>query len=190
LIDAEGNIRYSHFGEGGYEATDKAIAGLLKEIGVAMGGAIIGEEGEATRRFHEQSPETYLSSRSWPSLGNAQGEPSDAMVTYPEPEPPLRLHKYYLMGDWQLVDDERQVLRSSEGEIRMKFLGAEANLVLGVEGGGSVEAEVLVDGKLTKTFTVRAHDLYNLFEGKYSEHALTLKFKGKGVAGYAWTFGA
>ncbi|MDO8648524.1 MAG: cytochrome c biogenesis protein DipZ [Candidatus Peregrinibacteria bacterium] len=36
LIDAEGYIRYTHFGEGAYEETDEAIAALLSEIDVAL----------------------------------------------------------------------------------------------------------------------------------------------------------
>ncbi|MGI8460506.1 MAG: cytochrome c biogenesis protein/redoxin, partial [Solirubrobacterales bacterium] len=33
LIDAEGNIRYTHFGEGDYETTERAIRSLLAEAG-------------------------------------------------------------------------------------------------------------------------------------------------------------
>ena len=31
LIDAEGNIRYTHFGEGEYEETEEAISSLLRK---------------------------------------------------------------------------------------------------------------------------------------------------------------
>ena len=35
LADAEGRIRHHHFGEGGYEQTEKAIRQLLTDAGAA-----------------------------------------------------------------------------------------------------------------------------------------------------------
>jgi hypothetical protein len=34
------------------------------------------------------------------------------------------------------------------------------------------------------------HDLYNLFTGDYGEHDIVLRIKGKGLEGYAFTFGS
>jgi len=190
LIDAEGYIRFTHFGEGAYEETDRAIQSLLAEIGVET---VDSEEAEdskdskAVRR--DQSPETYLGERSWPALGNAQGEPSDDTVTYTAPVS-LSLNKYALVGDWQLVDGERQVLQSDTGEIHMRWVGGEANLVLGPgESDTPVEAEVLIDGQTFKTFTIDREDVYNLYKGPHGEFNLVLRLKGKGVEGYAFTFG-
>lgn len=190
LIDAEGRIRYTHFGEGAYEETDEAIAELLKEIGIEMGGEAVGAGSEETRRYRDISPETYMGSRSWPSFGNGTANPTDDVQTYTLPNGPLTLHKYYLGGDWQLVDDEKQVIRSDSGDIRMKFLGGEINLVLGSETGKTVDADITVDGQFVKTIHIQEHDLYNLFTGEYGEHVITLSIKGSGVAGYAFTFGA
>src|SRR3989344_4043345 len=77
LIDAEGYIRYTHFGEGGYEETDEAIASLLAEIGVRMEEAEDAEESEDSKERRNLTPEIYLGERSWPSLHNAEGNPSD-----------------------------------------------------------------------------------------------------------------
>ncbi len=193
LIDADGYIRYTHFGEGDYEETDKAIQSLLAEIGVTMQDdeAVEDKEDlEETTGRRSVSPETYLGERSWPALGNAQGEPTDGIVDYLGAPMKLPLNKYYLTGQWQLADGERQVLRSEEGGILMKFIGGEINLVLGLEeGAGPLQAEVTLDGHLVKEFTVDHHDLYNLFTGEYGEHELVLTLKGKGVEGYAFTFG-
>lgn len=188
LIDAEGYIRYAHFGEGAYDETDEAIASLLAEIGVTASGAVIGAD---VRRAESgrQSPETYLGERSWPALQNAAGEPTDDIVAYPTPEA-LALNKYALTGTWQLQDGERQTLISEEGEIRMRWLGGEINLVLGLaEGAGNATGEVFIDGTKVKGITVDRHDLFNLFTGSSGEHELVLKLRGKGVEGYAFTFG-
>jgi len=187
LIDAEGYIRYTHFGEGEYDETELAIQSLLNEMGVNVSDEPM--EGGPASQYQQQTPETYLGPRSWNALGNAHGEPIGEEIAYDPPDS-FELHKYYLVGRWQLVDDERQVLRSSSGEIRILFLGSEINLVLGLEAGAKpVQAEVLVEGVRVKTFTIDHDDLYNLFTGAYGEHNVTLRLQGAGVAGYAFTFG-
>ena len=188
LIDAEGYVRYTHFGEGDYEETDEAIASLLAEIGAE--GKNMPTPAEVNGGFGPRSPETYLGSRSWSALANAQGNPSNNLIEYRAPAS-LTMNKYALVGSWQLSDDEeRQTLRSDTGEIRMRFQGGEINLVLGNEAGAApTKAEVWIDGKKVKTFTVDHHDLYELFKGASGDHELILKFTGKGVEGYAFTFG-
>lgn len=190
LIDVEGNVRYTHFGEGGYRETEEAIRELLLEVGVTANDVKDAENSEdAGEYFGNQTPETYLGSRSWGSLGNGAAFPTDAVVTYEAPEA-LKLHKYALEGDWQMVGEEKQVLRSEAGEIRMKFLGGEINLVMGTENMKSKPSvEVLVDGKSTKAFTIDRYDLFDLWKGEYGEHEIVLKITGAGVEGYAFTFG-
>lgn len=189
LIDADGYIRYVHFGEGAYDETDKAIASLLTEAGVRLEG-YQPLEGEASRRVQPRSAETYLGARSWPVFGNAQGEPSPEAVEYAIPQA-TEPQKYYLGGTWRLVENEHQVLESQEGEIRMTFQGSEANLVLGLEEGvQGVEAEVWIDGEKSADLIVDRYDLYNLFQGDYGQHELSLRFKRRGVQGYAFTFGS
>lgn len=191
LIDADGYIRYTHFGEGAYEETELAIRSLLKEIGVEAGDSEETEESEESNDGRRaRSPETYLGERSWPALINAQGEPSDVVVSYSAPAS-IPLNRYALVGDWKLMDGERQVLQSATGEIRMRWQGSEINIVLGPdEATGPIEADVLIDGVKVKTIVIDRYDSYNLYTGEYGEHELTLIFRGKGVAGYAFTFGS
>lgn len=179
LIDAEGYIRYYHFGEGAYKETDKAIASLLEETGVTMEDdeGVEGVEGEEERRFRERSPETYLGTRSISALYEGSDE--------------LPLHHYKLVGEWEMNDGERQVLTSPTGEIHYRALASEVNLVLGLEAGTKpVTADIFIDGKMTQTITIDRHDLFNLFTGEYGEHDVVLKINGAGVAGYAYTFGS
>lgn len=189
LIDADGYIRYTHFGEGGYDETDLAIQSLLQEAGAKVSGTA--DEVAPQNRGGDISPETYLGARNWPSFGNAKGDPTSDAVTYTAPAS-MKLNKFYLVGQWQLSDDqEYQALRSDEGEIRMRFLGGEMNLVLGLEPGvSSVKGDVSIDGKPYKTIDITMHDLYNLYKGEYGQHDMILKLHGKGVQGYAFTFGA
>lgn len=188
LIDADGNIRYTHFGEGDYEETDAAIASLLKEVGVAASSSSMPSEPDAAGR-KPVTAETYLHSRSWQSFGNRIGSPNNQELAYTFPDT-IELNNYYLEGTWQLEDDERQVLRSDTGSIGIRALAGEVNLVLGPEKDGDIiEADIFVDGTHTKTITVDHHDLYELYKGAYGEHDVVIVFKQKGVAGYAYTFG-
>jgi len=57
LIDANGNVRYSHFGEGDYDATELAIQTLLKEAGIAINEKIEVDDKSSNRQI---SPETYI----------------------------------------------------------------------------------------------------------------------------------
>ncbi len=188
LIDAQGNIRYTHFGEGNYEETDQAIASLLAEIGAK--GTAMPLPSEQAAGGRDQSPETYLSSRNWDSFGNKKGDPGNAVVSYTLPTA-FDMNHYYLGGTWQLVNDEREMLQSQEGTIAMKFLGSQINLVMGLEDGvTSVPADVEVDGKKVKSFAVDRHDLFDLYDGAYGEHTMVLHLHGKGVSAYAFTFGS
>jgi len=188
LIDADGYVRYTHFGEGDYDETDKAIASLLAEAGVDTSGMPVAVNPEVDRK--DQTPEIYLGARSWPALQNAQGDPSAEMVTYIAPAA-LQMNRFALVGDWQLVEDEQQVLRSDSGEIRMKWKGAQIHLVMGLEGDAApAKAEAWIDGVMVKTFMIDRDDLFTLYDGEYGDHDLVLKVTGKGAEAYAFTFGS
>jgi len=190
LIDAQGVIRYTHFGDGEAESTDLAVRSLLAELGRATGGARASAVAPNEAQEARISPETYLSSRGWTAFANSASAPDGRRHKYAAPAV-LPSDHFALGGEWQLVEDERQVLRSGGGEIRYHALAGEVNLVLGIEKGAApVVVDVAVDGKLSKPITVDRHDLYNLYSGPYGEHEVALRIRGKDVAAYAFTFGA
>ena len=59
LIDARGEVRYTHFGEGEYDATEKAIRSLLREAGSGSLGGYTHATGELASPG-TSTPETYL----------------------------------------------------------------------------------------------------------------------------------
>lgn len=193
LIDAKGRIRYTHFGEGGEEATELAIRGLLAEGGrqvVSSNAAGVTGGYAGVVPAQPTSPETYLSSRGWEAFANRNSSVADdARHRYGAPDDLARDH-FALAGDWQLVDDERQVLRSPEGQISYHALAGEVNLVMGIEKGATpVRVDVAVDGRPYKSITVDRHDVYNVYTGPYGDHTVVLTIHGKNVAAYAFTFG-
>ena len=190
LIDAQGVLRYTHFGEGGGAATDAAIRSLLAEAGRSVKASTPGSAMRRSAAGHRVSPETYLGERGWASFANRQGPPDGRLRHYRAAGGPA-LDQFALVGDWQLADDERQVLRSNAGEIRFRAQAGEVNLVLGLEAGaGPVRAEVAVDGEPGKQLIIDHHDLYNLFRGGYGEHSVVVRLRGQRLAAYAFTFGA
>jgi hypothetical protein len=189
LIDAQGIVRLTHFGEGGYEQMDQAIRTLLAQIGAATAPAGKMQPQEPSS-VQDMSPETYLSSRSWQAFANAGGAPDSTKHHYTAPLD-LPPDHFALVGTWQLVDDERQVLRSPSGEIRYHARAGEVNLVMALSPGTpATSGEILVDGHKTKTITIDRQDVYQLWTGPYGDHEIRVILHQPGVAAYAFTFGA
>jgi thiol-disulfide isomerase/thioredoxin len=216
LVDGEGLVRYTHFGEGDYEETDLAIRSLLAELGrrasrvgsppaspaadhrgregepsegSPISGPVIGGGAPAVSPARDRSPETYLGVRGWSALANGRDQADGGVHRYIAPST-LALNHYALVGSWRLLEGERQVLAGAEGEIRFHALAGEVNLVLGLEPGTPARtADVEVDGQAFKTITVDRHDLFNLWSGPHGEHQVVLRVYGHGVAAYAFTFG-
>jgi thiol-disulfide isomerase/thioredoxin len=189
LIDAEGLIRYMHFGEGDYDETDLAIRSLLAELGRRPSGPPVDVAATTESPPLDRSPETYVGARGWPALANGRDQPDGGVHRYFMPAV-LPLNHFALAGTWRLVEGERQVLAGVEGAIRFHALAGEVNLVLGLEPGTSPRvADVEVDGRTFKTITIDRHDLFNLWSGPHGEHEVALRIHGRGVAAYAFTFG-
>lgn len=191
LIDAQGIVRMTHFGEGGYEEMDQAIRTLLAEQGAHPAPSASRRDGTSPSSYREDmSPETYLGSRGWQAFANAGGPPDSNRHHYTSPLDLPRDH-YALVGTWQLMDDERQVLRSTAGEIRYHARASEVNLVLGLSPGiAPTTADILVDGQKTKTITIDHQNVYQLWTGPYGDHEIRVVLRHPGVAAYAFTFGA
>jgi cytochrome c biogenesis protein CcdA/thiol-disulfide isomerase/thioredoxin len=174
LIDARGQVRYVHFGEGEYAETEAAIRSLLADPGPRAGRQPGEVPGEAT-------PETYL--------GAARAE---RWLTPPRPGvheyrgartlPPDR---FALKGRWRVDDESAEAV--ARATLTARVHGKSVYLVLGSDEAGRVE--VLVDGRHERTVNVDGRRLYELLKRPRSgEHELTLRFE-PGVAGYAFTFG-
>ncbi len=76
-----------------------------------------------------------------------------------------------------------------DATIDARFSARKVYLVLSSRGEQPRDVEVRVDGKLTRTVTVRRQRLYELVSlPRAGEHRLNLRVE-PGVAGYAFTFG-
>ncbi|MDP2691725.1 MAG: cytochrome c biogenesis protein CcdA [Candidatus Gracilibacteria bacterium] len=198
LIDQSGHVRYTHFGEGGYEETEEVIQYLLTEgksvkptldfsqVDVPSRGIMTGETYLGTER--------HVIAGSLASFGSSQAvfasleDVSTAGSHYFQPAD-LKTNQWWLTGDWKF-DGEKVVSQSSQASIGLMYGARQANLVMGFQGD-PVPFEVWLDGELLddsmmvddfKLFFLSEHD-------QVEEHTIELKFQGSGVELYAWTFG-
>ncbi len=195
LIDADGQIRYVHFGEGSYEETEAAIRSLLAEAGDAeLGkGAKTGLAEIADPAL--RTPETYLGQE------RAQGfvdPPNPGESDYSAPDPgDLDLNQLAYGGRWRV--DRESATAVHDATLSLSFQAKRVFLVLGAEDGPA-EVEVLLDGEPLPASvagedvtgghaTVTNQRLYRLVDlPEAARGTLELRFD-PGVTGYAFTFG-
>jgi len=194
LIDAEGHVRYAHFGEGSYEETEAAIRSLLAEAGADGLGAEAkpGPAEAADRRL--ATPETYL------GYSRAQGyaqEPEPGTHVYAPPaEGSLELNEFAYGGRWRVGAESATAVE--DASLSLAFQARRVFLVLGAKRPR--EMQVLLDGRPIAAgaagddvtgarVTVREQRLYRLVDlPRAGRHTLELRFE-PGIDGYAFTFG-
>lgn len=168
IIDKGGNVRYTHFGEGEYEETERVVASLLES-------QYEGVQVDLTEVDFKQikSPETYL--------GTSRRSGFAGVDTLS-----LRLNEWTATASWQ-EDSEKIFTRQLPASISMVFNSSSINLVL----GGNAHARVYIDGELFKEFDVKEEKLYNLadFKGEYKEREMRVEFEGESIESFAFTFG-
>ena len=193
LVDAQGNVRDAHFGEGDYAQTELAIRTLLRQAGHANLGA--GARAAAQAPSGGQiTPETYLGS------ARAQGwvtpvHPGDQ--DFGAPRADLSAGQFAYAGHWGVTDED--ATSGAGGEIDLEFNARRVFLVLGSPDQAR-HVQVLLDGKPIPAklagndvhrgrVTVQAQRLYRLVDlPNVAQHRLSLSFD-PGISGYAFTFG-
>lgn len=175
LIDRNGRIRHTHFGEGEYDHTESLIRQLL-----AVKGTRAQQLPDATPT-EAMTPETYLGyARIRNYTGTTIVPDQPARYTFPNS---LYSNAFSYDGTWRVSEEEITAIR--DARLRIDFQARNVYLVLG--GRGTVQ--VLIDGRQTKTVRVTAEQLYTLRAASTASHGLLeLRFT-PGVKAYAFTFG-
>ena len=205
LIDAKGQIRYHHFGEGNYGQTEQAIQGLLHEAGSEMAeSAPVAPEAKGVEARpdlkHVRSGETYIGYQQATSFASNERMHGDASRDYSVTEP--RLNQWGLSGKWT-VGAEEATLDRAGGSITYHFSARDLHLVLGPGADGKpVRFRVTVDGKAPEANrgsdidadgngTVTTTKLYQLVRqtGEVDARTFEIRFLDPGVQAYAFTFG-
>ena len=159
LLDAEGQIRHHHFGEGEYVRSEIMIQRLLGELPLRSISGITGISDElvavdargieaAADWSNLQSPETYLGYERTEHFASPGGLAAGERRVYAVPAR-LRLNHWALAGEWT-VRQQAAAMNTANGRIAYRFHARDLHLVMGpgpVAGGTSVRFRVLLDGE-------------------------------------------
>lgn len=201
FVDAKGDIRYHHFGEGAYEHSEAVIRALLDETGADTGIKIVSEGIDAGADFKKiGTSETYLGFSRLEYLGSPESVRKDAVRRYTAISEPAS-NIFYFDGEWEIRDDYA-VPRAPGASIVYRVTAAKVNLVMGsdgvparvrvtLDGGPLDDASRGVDADEESVVAVTDGRLYELIDlrGAYGTHLLRLEFLDPGVKCYAFTFG-
>jgi cytochrome c biogenesis protein CcdA/thiol-disulfide isomerase/thioredoxin len=192
FIDAQGRVRYAHFGEGEYGKKEQIIRQLLAEAGrkvPAQGTRVRAIAPSAT----VTTPETYLGAARAERFTNPMLSPGSRDFSAPSSLP---ADEFAYHGRWRIRLDSAT---AEGGSLDLNFGARRVYLVLGSPGHPRT-MRVLLDGRPISSadagsdvhdgvVTITAQRLYNLVDlPRVEGHVLTLEPEA-GVTGYAFTFG-
>ena len=192
FADANGQIRYHHFGEGDYAESERVIQQLLREAGAKnVAGGLIEADAKGVQQAPDmndvQSSETYLGSQRAENFVKSG---------------PLALNNWTLEGQWN-VGGQQVTLDKPGGRIVYRFHARDLHLVLGPGADGKpVRFKVTLDGQAPGdaqgvdvapdgSGTVTEQRLYQLVRqpGAVRDRTFSIEFLDPNVAAYAFTFG-
>ncbi|NYD73353.1 redoxin domain-containing protein [Leifsonia soli] len=206
LADAEGRLRFHHFGEGEYERTEMMIQRLLIAAGAPdldLNLVMVEPHGlEVAADWRDlRSPETYL------GYGQSSGFVSESADLYDRSEDyagsrALPLNGWDLTGRWTHAR-HAAVLDRAGGSVSFAFHARDANLVMGpTPSGSSIPFRVLLDGRppgdahgtdvdADGRGVVDRQDTFQLIRqtGRVQDAVLRLEFDRAGLEAYCFTFG-
>jgi thiol-disulfide isomerase/thioredoxin len=191
IADAEGRVRHHHFGEGGYDESERVIQELLGQDGRDLVSPTLDGFEVQADWANLASPETYL--------GSDQAQNFAGLDVPPDS---LSRNDWALAGDWT-IERGASVLNEAGGGIVFRFHARDVNLVMGPRPrDASVPFRVLVDGEPPGGAhgldvdgqghgTLTYQRLYQLVRepGAITDRTVEISFLEPGAEGYCFTFG-
>ena len=206
IADAEGRLRYHHFGEGEYAMAEMVIQQLLLETGaqgIDQDLVVVQPRGlEVAADWQTlQSPETYLGyaqSTGFASQTRARFNLAHHYAAIPQ----LPLNYWDLSGIWT-VAQHAALLNEPGGRVAFEFHARDLNLVMGpAPGNKPIPFRVFLDGQTADGAagtdvaadghgTVTDQRCYQLIRqrGPIAERRFEIEFLDAGVEAYCFTFG-
>ncbi|HWB39184.1 MAG TPA: cytochrome c biogenesis protein CcdA [Candidatus Saccharimonadales bacterium] len=155
LIDASGQIRNLHEGEGGYSEEEKAIRQLITDNGHDLSNVKPTEQSDTVPISQNQTPETYFG---FDRASDYEGSPALAAKPTNTFKLPSQLdsHSWALGGKWQ-VDGDKITARGNS-TLRFKLSSKNVYVVVGSDAPASVG--VTLNGKPIRS-TAAGSDVKN-----------------------------
>jgi thiol-disulfide isomerase/thioredoxin len=174
LVDAQGRVRYTSFGEGDYDKTEAAIRTLIGARGA------MARPRDVVAPSLETTPETYVGAAR--AEGFSGTPPTPGTRRYVSAGN-LGLSRFTLGGTWKVSLEDATAVRDATltAHVRAK------NAYLVLSGPGTLT--VRVDGGAPRHIAVRTQRLYTLAQrGTDGDHVVRLSFT-PGLSAFAFTFG-
>jgi cytochrome c biogenesis protein CcdA/thiol-disulfide isomerase/thioredoxin len=207
FIDAKGQIRHHHFGEGSYAKSEQVIQQLLEEAGRkdVTNTVVSAEDAKGVERQADMgevaSQETYLGFERAENFASPEKQAANQARSYTAPAKPA-LNQWGLAGNW-LSQPEQVTLNQGTGSIVYRFHARDLHLVLGpAKDGKPVRFRVTIDGAAPGkdhgtdvaadgTGVINGQRLYQLVRqaGGIGDRTFSIEFLDPGVQAYAFTFG-
>lgn len=191
LVDKDGNVRYTHFGEGKYDETEQMIQQLLRETGSEV------SESEISNPEYDifsRTPELYLGYSRIEYFSSPERIQTDALSTYTVPSV-VPENTFAYQGEWEVMPEYSAPTKGSK--LVLKFESKEVFLVARPKGQ-SGQMKILLDGEVQSMgedvsegiVTVDSDSLYKLINlPAAGKHQLEIEFLDSNIEVYAFTFG-
>ena len=162
LIDKDGIIRYTHFGEGAYDETELEIRKLLQDAGASLDGIVanpdpgpvVDERARSggfatgqTRELYAGLDRNFNSQTPYILQVEVYGSPAGTPILLEDPGNHQN-HFLYLHGMW--TNDRESAIHSRvtenlEDYVALRYFGTSVNVVLGIELGEPYRVYLTVD---------------------------------------------
>jgi thiol-disulfide isomerase/thioredoxin len=193
LIDRNGQVVYTHFGEGDYDVTENNIRYLL-----GLKTSSVGQAVQNNADDDAQTPETYL------GYARADRYSGAAAVVHDQPAhyrfaAQLAQDHWTLDGRWRAGTEQLTALKGGAA-LRLHFSARKVFLVMGSADGKPIRVMLRLNGAAPGGsagkdapeggVTVRRNTLYELIDQKAAKNGvLEIRPQASGLQVYAFTFG-
>ncbi len=190
FIDKDGYVRYTHFGEGEYDQSEKVIQELLAETGAKVSGPI----NNPTYKVDANTPESYLGYGRMNNLASPEQIVPDKISVYTKPDD-LGQNLLAFKGSWNVMNEYANPQKGAQLYFNfdakdvylvMKPIKGEAKVSIYVDGKKQFFGDDNINGEVTVT-----HDtLYKIVHiDTRGKHILILRFEDSNAQLFAFTFG-
>ena len=185
LINSQGKIVYTHFGEGDYDETERVIQTLLAEAGSGVNEEI----NNPSYSLSSRTPELYLGYSRMEFFATPYQVMPDKYYNYSAPSV-IPKNSFALDGEWNI--GSQYSMPGVGSSLTLEFEAKEVFLVMRPKGKVVAEVKVYLDGEPVEDgiLKVDMDRLYKIIKLEtLGRHNLKLEFLDSNVEIYAFTFG-
>jgi cytochrome c biogenesis protein CcdA/thiol-disulfide isomerase/thioredoxin len=194
FIDARGHVRYTHFGEGEYDQSERVIQQLLAEAGQTVHQDVTAPS--AVPISGQQTPETYVGFDRQERFASPGKVMPGLTANYDLPSS-LPLHWFGVGGAWTF---EHEYAQSATGDtLRLHFYARDVYLVMSSDTPANVRVSLISPAAANQSEDVKTDGLLAVSQARLyhlvrlpsaQEGTVELHFEQPGVRVYAFTFGS